>query len=251
MTFSCKGIDIIESLPFIQFPFLFLNNILSRHKDFFSLYYLSKFVGTKNLYPLRFLKRIHTRENELQRLTDEQLVERYAQTHDTACLGPLFERYTHLVFSVGMKYLGNDAEAEDMVMTVFEKLFEELKRQDVKSFKSWLYTVVKNQCLMQLRHEKSVDRNRQEILRGLESEIMENEAMAHLVPGNGEEASGLETAIGKLNEAQRRCIELFYLEERSYKEVADTTGFSMNEVKSHLQNGRRNLKILLENAREQ
>jgi RNA polymerase sigma factor (sigma-70 family) len=191
-------------------------------------------------------------KRDIQLLSDEELVDQYARSHDTACLGPLFERYTHLVFAVSMKYLGNDAEAEDMVMTVFEKLFEELKRQDIKLFKSWLYTVAKNQCLMHLRHEKSVERNRQEILRVLESEVMENESGEHLVPGNGEDGSGmLEDAIGKLNEAQRRCIELFYLEERSYKEVAESTGFSMNEVKSHLQNGRRNLKIFLENAREQ
>jgi RNA polymerase sigma factor (sigma-70 family) len=189
---------------------------------------------------------------DLQLLSDEQLVERYASTYDTACLGPLFERYTHLVFSVGMKYLGNDAEADDMVMIVFEKLFEELKRQEIKSFKSWLYTVARNQCLMQLRHEKSVARNKQEILRDLESEVMENETREHLLPGkDGDDGAGLlEEAIGKLNEAQQRCIRLFYLEERSYKEVADSTGFSMNEVKSHLQNGRRNLKILLENARK-
>jgi RNA polymerase sigma factor (sigma-70 family) len=188
----------------------------------------------------------------LKQLTDEELVERYAMTHDTACLGPLFERYTHLVFSVCMKYLGNDAEAEDMVMAVFEKLFEDLKRQDIKSFKNWIYTVAKNQCLMQLRHEKSVERNKKEILKDLESEIMENDAKVHLDPDNGDNGNGiLVDAIGKLNEAQRRCIELFYLEERSYKEVAETTGFSMNEVKSYLQNGRRNLKILLENAREQ
>jgi len=191
-------------------------------------------------------------KKDLHLLSDEQLVEQYAHTHDTACLGPLFERYTHLVFSVSMKYLGNEAEADDMVMTVFEKLFEELKRQDINTFKSWLYTVTKNQCLMQLRHEKSVERNRKVILKDLEAELMENESAGHLLPGNeGEDGSGiLEKAIHKLNEAQRQCIELFYLEERSYKEVADTTGFSLNEVKSHLQNGRRNLKILLENARE-
>jgi RNA polymerase sigma factor (sigma-70 family) len=201
---------------------------------------------------LRLFKNNTKSNTELHQLTDEQLVERYARTHDTACLGPLFERYTHLVFAVSMKYLGNDAEAEDMVMTVFEKLFEELKRQDIKLFKSWLYTVTKNQCLMYLRHEKSVERNRQEILKVLESEVMENENGEHLVQGTGEDGTGmLEDAIGKLNEAQRRCIELFYLEERSYKDVAETTGFSMNEVKSHLQNGRRNLKIFLENAREQ
>ncbi|NVO18517.1 MAG: sigma-70 family RNA polymerase sigma factor [Bacteroidetes bacterium] len=167
-------------------------------------------------------------------------------------MGPLFERYTHLVFSVGMKYLGNDAEAQDMVMTVFEKLFEELKRQQINSFKSWLYMVAKNQCLMHLRHEKSINRNRQEILADLRAEVMENEIPGHLVPGNGEDkAAQLENAIQALNAAQKLCVELFYLQEKSYKEVAETTGFSMNEVKSHIQNGKRKIKIFLEKAPDQ
>jgi RNA polymerase sigma factor (sigma-70 family) len=152
-----------------------------------------------------------------------------------------------------MKYLRDVAGADDMVMEVFEKLFEELKRQDIKNFKNWLYSVARNQCLMQLRREKSTERNRQDILKDLESEVMENEAREHPIPGEeGEDGTGfLAEAIQNLNDSQRQCIELFYLEERSYKEVADTTGLSMNEVKSHLQNGRRNLKIFLENARKQ
>ncbi len=189
---------------------------------------------------------------ELDHLSDEQLVNRYAREGDVNCLGLLFERYTHLLFPVCMKYLGNEAEAEDMVMMVFERLFEELKKTEVKNFKSWLYTVAKNQCLMYLRHHKTLERSRQEILKDLQSEIMESEEAVHLLSGeNRNDDEGLLiAAIGKLNEAQRRCVELFYLQEQSYKEVADQTGYSMNEVKSYLQNGKRNLKIFLEKARE-
>ncbi len=183
-------------------------------------------------------------------LTDEQLVTRYAGSGDTQCLGILFTRYTHLVFSVSMKYLGNEAEAEDMVMFVFEKLFEELKKSGVKAFKNWLYTLTKNQCLMQLRHEKTIKRSKEEIWRDLETEIMESGDTAHPVAGkNGDDAlNRLEAALVKLNEPQRNCISLFYLEQRSYREVSETTGYTLNEVKSHLQNGRRNLKLILENA---
>ncbi len=201
---------------------------------------------------LRFFNRENDKKKELLSLTDEQLVSEYARTQDAECLGQLYERYTHLVFSVCMKYLGNEAEAEDMVMTVFEKLFEELKKAEVKTFKSWLYTVAKNECLMLLRHNKSVQRSNEEILKELESVIMETGDGEHLVPGNygSELINTLEIAIQKLNDAQRKCIGLFYLEERSYKEVSDSTGFSLNEVKSHIQNGKRNLRIILENARE-
>lgn len=189
-------------------------------------------------------------KKEIQSLTDEQLVARYARTRDAEYVGQLYERYTHLVFAVCMKYLGNEEEAEDTVMLLFEKLLEELKHARIETFKGWLYTVAKNQCLMQLRHRKTVERSRDALLKDLETEIMESDDELHLINENKEEDHHLEKALGQLNEAQRRCIELFYLEERSYHEVSERTGYSMNEVKSHLQNGRRNLKIILEKPRE-
>lgn len=191
------------------------------------------------------------KKKELQSLSDEQLAARYARTGDTEFLGQLYERYTHLVFAVSLKYLGNEDEAEDTVMLIFEKLVEELKSERVSAFKSWLYTVTRNQCLMQLRHRKTVEKSKEVLLKELEDGVMETGNGMHLITGNGsEDDHKLEEAIGRLNEDQRKCIELFYLEERSYREVAETTGFTMNEVKSHLQNGRRNLKIILENTRK-
>ena len=55
-------------------------------------------------------------------------------------------------------------------------------------------------------------------------------------------AVALEQALGQLPAEQRRCLELFYLEEKSYQEIVATTGLALNLVKSHLQNGRRMLK---------
>ena len=191
------------------------------------------------------------KKKELQSLSDEQLAARYARTGATEFLGQLYERYTHLVFAVCLKYLGNEDEAEDTVMLIFEKLVEELKSERVSAFKSWLYTVTRNQCLMQLRHRKTVEKSKEVLLKELEAGIMETGNAMHLITGStSEDDHKLEEAIGRLNEDQRKCIELFYLEERSYREVAETTGFTMNEVKSHLQNGRRNLKIILENTRQ-
>lgn len=177
---------------------------------------------------------------------------RYRRTRDADCLGQLYERYTHLVYSVAMKYLRQENEAEDIVMLIFEKLFDELKTADVRVFKGWLYTITKNQCLMHLRHGKTVDRGKQEILRKLEEELMEFTEGKHHLSGNhdNEDTQLLEKAILTLNEPQRKCIELFYLQEKSYREVAEMSGFTLNEVKSHLQNGKRNLKIFIEKARE-
>lgn len=183
----------------------------------------------------------------LQQLSDEQLVTRYVRSGDTEIMGVLFERYTHLLFPVCLKYLGDEAEAEDMVMLVFERLVDELKKSEVKNFKSWVYTVTKNQCLMQLRHRKTIDRSRHEILQELQSEVMESEEDQHLSPDPHLTGSLLD-AIDRLNDAQKKCIQLFYLEEQSYQEVSGKTGYSMNEVKSYIQNGKRNLKIILEKA---
>lgn len=191
------------------------------------------------------------KKKELQSLSDEQLAARYARTGDTEYLGQLYERYTHLIFAVCLKYLGNEDEAEDTVMLIFEKLVKELKNESVSAFKGWLYTVTRNECLMQLRHRKTVEKSKEVLLKESEAGIMENDSVLHLITGNNsEDDHKLEEAISRLNEDQRRCIELFYLEERSYREVAETTGFTLNEVKSHLQNGRRNLKIILENVRK-
>lgn len=178
-------------------------------------------------------------------LSDEQLATRYRMSGDMDCFGILFERYTHLLFPMCYRYLGNEGEAEDIVMVVFEKLLVELKHTEVRNFKGWLYQVARNQCLMQLRHRGSIERGQREIL---QSELMEISNTPHLVPGETDEdnTAALLNAIELLADPQRRCIGLFYLEEKSYKEVADTTGFSLNEVKSHIQNGKRKLRLILE-----
>jgi RNA polymerase sigma-70 factor, ECF subfamily len=185
---------------------------------------------------------------ELLSFTDEQLVTRYAQTHDTEIIGILYERYTHLLFTVCYKYLGNDADAEDTVMLVFEKLLDLLKKSEIQNFKSWIYTITKNECLMQLRHKKSGDRIIEENLKKLDNEIMESPELNHLFNDNDGEhrIRYLESAINSLSYEQKKCIELFYLNEKSYREVEQITGYTYNEVKSHIQNGKRNLKQILE-----
>jgi len=195
---------------------------------------------------LRFFRKDD--KKELLSFTDEQLVVRYSRTHDKEIIGVLYERYTHLLFSVCYKYLGNDADAEDMVMLVFEKLFELLKKSEINNFKSWIYTITKNECLMQLRHRKTGDRIKEDNLKKLDTEIMEFIGLNHLLnDGDGEHRIRyLETAITGLSSEQKQCIELFYLNEKSYREVEQITGYTYNEVKSHIQNGKRKLKQMME-----
>jgi len=195
---------------------------------------------------LRFFR--NDKKHELHSLTDEQLVARYAATGDREIIGILFERYTHLLFSVCYKYLGNDADAEDTMMQVFEKLFFLLKNPDIHNFKSWLYTITKNECLMLLRHRRSGDKAKEQNLIRLESEIMESDDLNHLFADETGEhrIRYLKSAIDLLSSEQKQCIELFYLNEKSYHEVEQETGFTYNEVKSHIQNGKRNLKQMME-----
>jgi RNA polymerase sigma-70 factor (ECF subfamily) len=56
----------------------------------------------------------------------------------------------------------------------------------------------------------------------------------------------MEEALKELNQEQRQCVTLFYLERRSYQEIHEITGFTLLQVKSYIQNGKRNLRILIE-----
>lgn len=181
-------------------------------------------------------------------LTDEELIRAYVRSDNADHFGLLFERYTHLVFGLCMKYLKNEADAEDAVMSIFEKLMTDLKKHNVKNFKSWLYQVSKNHCLMFLRKRKLHDRAQGELKIEKQEEFME---MLHNVHHNNEprEVEGilisLHKALEKLRNEQRICIELMYLEKMTYREIADNTGFSMKQVKSFIQNGKRNLKMMM------
>lgn len=176
--------------------------------------------------------------------TDDDLVNAYRTSGDPDCVGELFRRYTDLVFLVSMKYLKDSTEAEDMTMKVFEKLLVDLKKYEVRSFRYWLHTVVKNQCFAELEKQKK-KWEKQESYQLDQQGFMENGQVHPLLGEDDEEElqlQHLEQALGYLQEHQRLCVELFYLQKKSYQEVSDITGFDMNKVKSFIQNGKRNLK---------
>ena len=176
-------------------------------------------------------------------LSDEELVHRYRNSHDTAYIGELYVRYTHLVYGVCLKYLHQDADAQDAVMQIFEKLIQDLKKHHIEVFKPWLYTVVKNHCMMHFRKEVGTTKKEVELKNNVQLPVEINDA-DHLdrEKEKAQMAEYLSTGMDSLKEEQRRCIELFYLKDRSYQQIADETGYSLNEVKSHIQNGKRNLK---------
>jgi RNA polymerase sigma factor (sigma-70 family) len=178
--------------------------------------------------------------SEIQKYGDEQLLAHYRKTEDREVIGELFTRYRHLVFGACLKYLKNADDARDATLSLFEKLMRDLKNHDVQQFRYWLFTVCRNHCLMILR-----SRNTQaSLLRGYAA-TEQDDSTDEWVLNREEALRRLEQLIEQLNEQQRLCVRLFYLEEKSYKEIVSQTALSLNEVKSHIQNGRRNLKILM------
>jgi RNA polymerase sigma factor (sigma-70 family) len=171
---------------------------------------------------------------------DQFLIDQYRLTEDKIFVGVLFERYTHLVFGVCMKYLREEDDAKDAVMMIFEKLMTDLKKHEIRFFRAWLHTVSKNHCLMKLRtakrHVPFNDRTVESSDDGHREEKIRLESRLDL----------LEKAIPELDEHQQICIRMFYLEEKSYQDITDLTGYDFNQVKSYIQNGKRNLKIYME-----
>ncbi len=178
--------------------------------------------------------------------TDEELIEQYRQTKNSEIVGRLFERYASFVFSVCLKYLRDKEKARDITMLVFEKLIEALLKFEVKSFKAWLHMITRNQCLMYLRSEKTKFKNSNRFIND-EKSFMENGTVPHHDEKDETEIniSKLPEAMNTLSDKQRICIELFYIQDKSYVEVSEITGFTLNDVKSFIQNGKRNLKIYL------
>lgn len=182
-------------------------------------------------------------------LSDEDLIAKYKETKNTAHVGELYQRYTHITLAVCIKYFKNTDDAQDGVMQIFEKLIHDLLKHEIQFFQGWFHTYIRNYCLMQLRKNKTVntynDSFKKEIL---QEDIVETEEASHLndkeiLENNIEK---LEAAINQLKNEQKECVRLFFLEERSYKEIEEITGFNYKQVKSYIQNGKRNLRILME-----
>ena len=183
----------------------------------------------------------------LNTFDDLELVAQYKQTNDNAIIGVLFQRYTHLIFGVCVKYLKDEDDAQDASMQIFEKLLVDLKKHEVQQFKAWLHMVCKNYCLMQLRSGASKLKRDKEMHKDFKV-LMESDCELHLNVQNTKEIqlTHMEECMQGLNEEQKLCIELFFLQEKSYQEVTETTNFTMNNVKSYIQNGKRNLKNCIE-----
>ena len=176
-------------------------------------------------------------------ITDQELLGQFYADHNNEWLGILLQRYTLLLLGVSMKYLKNEEEAKDSVQQIFLKVIQELQKYKVEYFKSWLYMVAKNHCLMKLRDRQG--KMTAEVTDNLATKPDEESNRQALVE-NEHTLDLMEVALKELNAEQQQCVTLFYLQKKSYQEISDETGFSMLQVKSYIQNGKRNLKILIQ-----
>jgi RNA polymerase sigma factor (sigma-70 family) len=173
--------------------------------------------------------------------SDNELLNSYYKTHDSRWIGILLERYTLLLLGTCMKYLKNEEEAKDAVQQIFLKALTELKKYKVTYFKSWIYILTRNYCLMQLRNKNLVTENTDDIL------IAADEFNVEQFIQKEQTLTSLANAVEELKDEQKICIQLFYLQQNTYQQIAATTGFTLLQVKSFIQNGKRNLKLIMQN----
>lgn len=174
-----------------------------------------------------------------------KLLDSYRDGGDIAILGKLYEAHVPLVYGLCLKYLMDEEMAKDAVMGIFEELIVKVKQHDIKQFRSWLYVLARNYCFMQLRSGKKLD------IINLD-EFVEFTPFLHPDDNNREKTmQALERCLEKLPANQKQSVSLFYLSEKCYKDIVELTGFGLNEVKSYIQNGKRNLRICLDKEIEQ
>ncbi|MCD7935951.1 MAG: sigma-70 family RNA polymerase sigma factor [Tannerellaceae bacterium] len=184
-------------------------------------------------------------KKNISKLTDEELLQTYCTSGDSEYFGELYNRYIPLIYGVCLKYLKDPDDAEDAVMEIFEHLLPRVANYEIRGFKTWVYSVARNHCLQILRKDQP------EIFVDFTTHVMESDEVLHLLNEDGpdeERMAALNRCIEKLPEHQRTSIVLFFMEELSYVEIVEKTGYALSKVKSYIQNGKRNLAICIKKS---
>lgn len=179
---------------------------------------------------------------QIRKLSDQDLILEIKEGNPKA-EGELFIRYSPLVLGLCLKYMKNQMLAEDIMMSLFEKLPNKIERSQIGNLKNWLFTVIRNECLMELRKKKLDTTDIQSSLHFYPDHSQSSLALAN---ERENELKALEAAIDQLKDEQKECIQLFYLKNMSYDQVSEATKYELKKVKSYIQNGKRNLKMILE-----
>ena len=172
--------------------------------------------------------------------SDSELVRLYKETGKNDYFGELYNRYIPLIYGLCLKYLQEEEEAQDAVMQLFEDLLPKLSRYEIREFRTWIYSVAKNHCFQLLRKENP------EIATDFDRQFVESYDLLHLLDKEETRTAALKHCMEKLPEPQQRCILFFFMEEMSYADIMEQTGYQLKSVKSYIQNGKRNLKSCIE-----
>lgn len=177
-------------------------------------------------------------KHNINSLSNEELFALCKNEEQPFYFGELYRRYIPMVYGLCLKYLNDKADAQDAVMDLFEEVSRKIKQYEIQNFHTWLYSVAKNHCLLRLRKVK------QSFFVNLEDTIMENGDFFTLLDKekSTEEESAVIWCMNELGEEQRKSIEYFYYENKSYADIVSITGYTLEKVKSYIQNGKRNLK---------
>lgn len=178
--------------------------------------------------------------------SDEELLKHYKQSGDKELFADLFKKHVSVVYGTCLFYLQDKEEAQDATMQLFEKLMLDINNREIENFKGWLSFVVRNHCISIIRKNKSQTKNIKSYYEfEYETPDLDKEEKINAIHDDLL-IEQMRESLPKLKENQRICVELFYLQNKSYQDIADETGFTLNEIKSYIQNGKRNLKLLLE-----
>ena len=180
-------------------------------------------------------------------LTDKELVAAFKENGELTHLSVLYQRYMDLVFGVCLKYFKDAERSKDAVMDIFEELNNKLKHHEVDNFKGWLHVLARNHCLMQLRSPKNMRTTEfnADFMQSVQTTHLTNEVLEKEATFNK-----LALCIESLPEDQKISIQLFFVQKKCYNEIAAITGYEWNKVRSNIQNGKRNLKIMLSKTDE-
>jgi len=191
----------------------------------------------------------------LNQISDAEILAEVAETGNIELYYILFERYQHLIYGQCKRYFSDAADCSDMAMHIFEVMVRRIKPTEVKNFAALLSSMTNNECISELRKRKSYQKhlNNFQNINSNQKSFVENDGLLRLTSGLSDEQQQmiLDSAIQRLKPAQKITIKLFFLERKSYKEISDLTNLSDKEVKSNLQNGKRNLKIIVESILKQ
>ncbi len=179
-------------------------------------------------------------------VNDEDLLLQYKQSGDKELFADLFKKHVTSVYGTCLFYLQDKDEAQDATMVLFEKLMLDISTREINNFKAWLSFVVRNHCISLIRKSKTVSKNKKSYYAfEMEETSYETEEKIQSV-SDDVLLLEMKNCLPRLKDKQRICVERFYLQNKSYQDIADETGYSLNEIKSHIQNGKRNLKLMIE-----